>query len=143
MSLLNINKLPTYLSFSKLHKTGLSLLKKVKRTFKFTLPGGKISSVNLDVAMGTITLVLIPALSPTIRFHLILKSCLGFQSRYQNITLWRSNFWQNNSVKPHKISTHSAHSDNFYFHSFYPLSDWVEILWGFTKFWKNKKKFYS
>ena len=24
-------------------------------------------------------------------------------------------------VKPHKISTHSAHSDNFYFHLFYPF----------------------
>ena len=65
------------------------------RTFEFTLPGGKISSVNLDVAMGTITLVLIPALSPTIRFHLILISCLGFQIRYQNSTLWPSTFWQN------------------------------------------------
>ena len=41
---------------------------------------------------------------------------------------------KNNFVKPHNISTHSAHSDNFYFHFFYPLSDWVEILWGFTKF---------
>ena len=29
-----------------------------------------------------------------------------------------------------KISTHSSHSDNFYFH----LSDWVEISWAFTKF---------
>ena len=34
-------------------------------------------------------------------------------------------------MKPHKISTHS---DNCYFHFFYRLSDWVEILWGFTKF---------
>ena len=33
-----------------------------------------------------------------------------------------------------KISTHSAYSDNCYFHFFYGLSDWVEILWGFTKF---------
>ena len=33
-----------------------------------------------------------------------------------------------NFVKPHKISTHSAHSANFCFHILYPLSDWVEIL---------------
>ena len=58
-------------------------------------------------------------------------------------------------VKPHKISTHSAHSDSFHFHFFYPLSDWVEILWGFTKFFfkqmlkisafylEKQKKFYS
>ena len=31
-------------------------------------------------------------------------------------------------VKPQIISTH------FYFHIFHPSSDWVEILWGFTKF---------
>ena len=44
-------------------------------------------------------------------------------------------------MKPHKISTHSAHSNNFYFHFFYPLSDWVEILWGFTKlFFKQMLK---
>ena len=36
--------------------------------------------------------------------------------------------------KPHKISTHSAYSENVYFQFFYWLSDWVEILWGFTKF---------
>ena len=35
-------------------------------------------------------------------------------------------------MKPHKISTHSAHSDNFYLHIVW-LSDWVEILWGFMK----------
>ena len=29
----------------------------------------------------------------------------------------------NYSVKPHKISAHSAYSDNHYFHLFYPLSD--------------------
>ena len=34
-------------------------------------------------------------------------------------------------MKPYKIS---AHSDNYYFHFFYHLSDWVEILWGFMKF---------
>ena len=39
-----------------------------------------------------------------------------------------------NFVKPHKISTHSAHSDNYYFHFFYQLSNWVEIFWSFTKF---------
>ena len=33
-----------------------------------------------------------------------------------------------------KISTHSAYSDNCYFLS-YGLSDWVETLWGFTKFY--------
>ena len=33
-----------------------------------------------------------------------------------------------------KISTHLAHSDKCYFHFFYSLSDWAEILWGFTKF---------
>ena len=37
-------------------------------------------------------------------------------------------------MKPHKISTHLAYSDNCYFHVFYQLSDWVEILQGFTKF---------
>ena len=37
-------------------------------------------------------------------------------------------------MKPHKISTLSAYSDDCYFNFFYPLSDWVEILWGFTKF---------
>ena len=59
-----------------------------------------------------------------------------------------------NSAKPQKISTHSALWDNFYFHFFYQLSDWLEILWGFTKFyfkpilkvsaflsWKTKKSF--
>ena len=39
-----------------------------------------------------------------------------------------------NFVKPHKISTHSGHSDNCYFQFFYRLSDWIEMLWGFTKF---------
>ena len=33
-----------------------------------------------------------------------------------------------NFVKPYKISTHSAYSDNCYFHFFYRLSDKVEIL---------------
>ena len=42
--------------------------------------------------------------------------------------------WKNKFVKPHKISTHSAHSDNYYFHFFYWSSDWVEILRCFTKF---------
>ena len=37
-------------------------------------------------------------------------------------------------MKPHKISTHLDYSDNCYFHVFYQLSDWVEILQGFTKF---------
>ena len=37
-------------------------------------------------------------------------------------------------MKPHKISSYSVHSEFFYFHFFYPLSNWVEILWGFTKF---------
>ena len=44
-------------------------------------------------------------------------------------------------MKPHKISTHSAHSDNCYFHFFYQFSDWVEILWGFMKcFFKQMLK---
>ena len=38
-----------------------------------------------------------------------------------------------NFMKPHEISTHSAYSDNCYFHFFYGLSDWVETLLGFTK----------
>ena len=38
-------------------------------------------------------------------------------------------------VKPQNFSTHS---DNCYFHIFYQLSDWVEILWGFTKFFFKK-----
>ena len=58
-------------------------------------------------------------------------------------------------MKSHKSSTHSAHSDNFYFHVFYWLSDWVEIVWGFTRFFfkqmlvisafylEKQKKFYS
>ena len=37
-------------------------------------------------------------------------------------------------MKRHKISTHLAYSDNCYFHFFYWLSDWVEILQGFMKF---------
>ena len=37
-------------------------------------------------------------------------------------------------MKPHKISTHLAYSENSYFIFFYRLSDWVEILQGFTKF---------
>ena len=52
-----------------------------------------------------------------------------------------------NFMKPHKVSTHSANSDNCYLHFFSWLSDWVEILWGFTIFifkqmlkcWKTKK----
>ena len=58
-----------------------------------------------------------------------------------------------NSVKPHKISTHSAHSDNLYFYFFYLLSDWVEILWDCTNYlfqtdaesfgFLIEKKFYS
>ena len=36
-------------------------------------------------------------------------------------------------MKPHKISTHSAYSDNCYFHFFCGLSDWVVTLWGFMK----------
>ena len=52
-------------------------------------------------------------------------------------------------MKPHKISTHSGHSDNCCSHFFYRLSDWVEILswnsfssrcWKFQlSFLKNKK----
>ena len=38
--------------------------------------------------------------------------------------------FENDLFKPHKISTHSAYSDNCYFHFYYRLSDWVEILWG-------------
>ena len=38
-----------------------------------------------------------------------------------------------NSVKPHKISSHSAHSENCYFLFFCRLSDWVEMLWDFSK----------
>ena len=38
-------------------------------------------------------------------------------------------------MKPHKISTHLAYSENSNFHLFFfRLSDWVEILQGFTKF---------
>ena len=37
-------------------------------------------------------------------------------------------------MKPLKILTRSAYSDKFNFHFLYGLSDWVEILWGFTKF---------
>ena len=35
-----------------------------------------------------------------------------------------------NFVKPHKISTHSAHLDNFFFHFFYPLSDDIGGILG-------------
>ena len=42
--------------------------------------------------------------------------------------------WWYGQKKPHKISTHLAFSENCYFHLFYRLSDWVEILWGFMKF---------
>ena len=37
-------------------------------------------------------------------------------------------------MKPHKISTHSSYLDDCYFIFFNWLSDWVEILWGVTKF---------
>ena len=44
-------------------------------------------------------------------------------------------------MKPYKISTPSAHSDNFYLNFFYWLSDWVEILWCFRKcFFKQMLK---
>ena len=58
-------------------------------------------------------------------------------------------------MNPHKISTYSAHSENCYFHFFYPLSDWVENFVRFHKilfqtdaetfsFLSDKtKKFYS
>ena len=121
------------------------------RTFEFTLPGGKISSVNLDVAMGTITLVLIPALSPTIRFHLILKSsrhhiiALYFLTKSREIlyvhcvTLYYAQ--QEISWKPRKMSTlrpfHSTIQIWTYFHEneakknkskFVWQNVWVEIL---------------
>ena len=41
-------------------------------------------------------------------------------------------------MKPHTISSDSAHSDNCYFQFFHLLSDWVEILWGFMKFFFQK-----
>ena len=55
-----------------------------------------------------------------------------------------------NFVKPHKISTHSAHWDNCYFHFFfYWLSDWVSRnsfsngCWKFhLSILKNKKVFF-
>ena len=62
-------------------------------------------------------------------------NCIFFRNKtflFFKIESW--NCLKNNLVKPLKISTHSAHSDNFYFHFFYRLSDGVEILWGFTKF---------
>ena len=41
-----------------------------------------------------------------------------------------------------KIPTHLALSDNLYFQFFCQLSDWVEILWDFMKFFSNRcKKF--
>ena len=40
-------------------------------------------------------------------------------------------------MKPQKILTHSAHSDNCYFHFFLSIA-WVEILWGFKKFFFKK-----
>ena len=56
-------------------------------------------------------------------------------------------------VKPHKISTYSAHSDIFYFHILYPLSDFelkfCKVSWNsFSNRWwkfqlsilKNKKR---
>ena len=41
-------------------------------------------------------------------------------------------------MKPHKISTHLAHSDNCYFHVFYRLSDWVEISRGSRHSFSNR-----
>ena len=42
-------------------------------------------------------------------------------------------------MKLTKFSTHSAHSENCYFHFFYWLSaDWVDIFWGFMKFFSNR-----
>ena len=40
--------------------------------------------------------------------------------------------------KAHKLSTHSAQSDNCCVNFFDALSDWVELLWGFTKFFLNR-----
>ena len=37
-------------------------------------------------------------------------------------------------IKFRETSLFSAHSDNCYFQFFYRLCDWVEILWGFMKF---------
>ena len=41
-----------------------------------------------------------------------------------------------NFVKPHKISTHSDHSDNCYFHFFYQLSD-SRLSWNFCEVSRN------
>ena len=51
--------------------------------------------------------------------------------------------WKKSFMKPHKISIHSAHSDNYYFRFFYWLSDSFS-----NRCWKSqlsilKKKFYS
>ena len=43
-----------------------------------------------------------------------------------------SNFQHLFEKEFHETSQNSAHSDNFCF--FFLLSDWVEILWGFTSF---------
>ena len=51
------------------------------------------------------------------------------------IEIWNFQFlFQIEFGEPHKVSTHSAYSGNCYFHFFYRLSDSVDTLWGFTKF---------
>ena len=54
----------------------------------------------------------------------LVMSCVGVW-----IKTFFSIFWKKNFVKPHKISSNSTHSNNFYFQS-----DWFEILWSFMKF---------
>ena len=63
------------------------------------------------------------------------KTFLFLKIESWNIVSWIFSIClKENFMKPHNIWTHSAHSDNFHFHFFKQLSDWVEILWGFTKF---------
>ena len=51
-----------------------------------------------------------------------------YQNLHWKLGQQRAICWNSHSMKPQKISTHS---DNF-ISIFFPLSDWVEILWGFT-----------
>ena len=59
------------------------------------------------------------------------KTSFVFQDRMLKLSV---SVWNWISWNLTKILTHSAISDNCYFHFFYGLSDWVEILWGFTNF---------
>ena len=54
--------------------------------------------------------------------------------RNKTFLIFKIESWNFQHLKPLEVSTNQANSGNFYYHFFYLLSDWVEILWGFTIF---------